>query len=57
MVPLYTKSNIGKTGDSTENHASDVYGMEILLMNADSEIHSVTNVNRKDTPSKHASQI
>ena len=57
MVPLYTKSNLGKTGDSTENHASVVYGMDILLVNADLEIHSVKNVNSKDTPSQHASQI
>ena len=52
-----TNSNLGKTGDSTETHASDVHGMEILLMNTGSEIHSVTNVNRKDTPSQHASQM
>ena len=51
-----TNSNLGKTEDITENHASDVHGMNILLMNAGSEIHSVTNVNRKDPPSQHASQ-
>ena len=52
-----TNCNLGKTGDSTDTHASDVHGMEILLMNTGSEIHSVTNVNRKDTPSQHASQM
>ena len=57
MAPLYIKSNLSRTGDSTENHASDVHGMDILLMNAGSEMHSVTNVNRKDISSQHASQM
>ena len=45
------KANLCRTGDSTENHASDVHGMDILLLNAGSEMHSVKNVNRKTTSS------
>ena len=46
-----TNSNLGKTGDITENHASGEHGMDILLMNTGSD------VNRKYTPSQHASQM
>ena len=56
-MQLYRKSNLTRTGDNTENHASNVHGTNILLTTARSVMRIVTNVNRNETSSQLAIQV